>query len=257
MIAPRRLGPGDVDAIKRAGIWLLATGLTLRAAEAIIDVHPLFTLGIGAVAVDFVANRLGVRWNEKDQESPGLDLRLPLFGAALGFGIGFLVTALGLVTRTAHLAGAAMSFGPFAVGVLRAAFSSLRDELLYRGVPLAIARGRVADKWAVPFSALFGAAPLVLEPSARPESIVLAVLSGLFFARLWRRGAGGSLPCGAHFGWLLAADTVFRGAPLDLRWTAGSLAADASAALLPAWLAIGSFAIALAGSLRPFDLAKN
>lgn len=231
----------DVDRIARGAAFLLLGGVVVRGLDAGFDERPLMALAFGAFAVDFLAQRAGVSWLEGDVAN-AKKLRTALRG--LGIGIAIAMAVL-LATRVLGMAriGAGSPSLLLLMGLARPLLLAMRDELLFRGMPLTIAKGRFSDKLALPFAALLGAAPLVSLPGIRPEAILFTVTSGLFFGLLWRRGSG-SLAWGAHAGWLFATDLAFRGGLLDVSFSTGALAPTARIAGWPAYLATAAFAIA-------------
>jgi hypothetical protein len=127
--------------------------------------------------------------------------------------------------------------------VVRCGAYAFRDELLFRGVPLALARDKVPRPWPVLFCALLGAAPLALVSPWHVEALVLAVTSGLVFALIWSDGAGGLVAWASHTGWLMAIQIGLQGSALDVEWKAGNLASGADAAGVPAYLAAATFLV--------------
>lgn len=226
--------------ILRGAAWLLIAGVIVRLLDAHLEDKPLLALAIGAFAVDFIAQRLGVRWSSSDDPSQ------PAYRKALrGFAIGLGLTAA--VVLTMRLIGRAqIGWGSpslfLALSAARPFLQAMRDELLFRGIPLAIAgNARIPDRYALPFAALLGATPLLSSPDIRPEALLLTIGSGLFFALLWWIGRGGLLAWGAHASWLFAVDIAIRGSLLDISFAAGALAPTARASSLPAWVAAAVF----------------
>ncbi len=132
-----------------------------------------------------------------------------------------------------------------ALAVARAAAVSVRDELLFRGIPLAAAaRAGVPAPIARGFAALVSGAAIVMIPGASPAAVALAVASGWLFASLWERDRGAWAAVGAHGAWVLLIGSMLHGGLFDVDWTTGNLAIGASAAGAPAWLAAGVLAVA-------------
>lgn len=230
----------EVEKVARGAAWILLGGVIVRALDSGFDDRPLLALAFGAFTVDFLAQRTGVRWAEAEAAGKSKYLE-----ALRGLGIGIAI-ALAIVLASRLLGMAQMGTGsPSLLLVMSAArplLQAMRDELLFRGMPLAIARGRFSDKIALPFAALLGAAPLVTLPGIRPEALLLTVSSGLFFGLLWRAG-GGLLAWGAHAGWLFAADLAIRGVLLDVSFSEGAIAPAARASGWPAFVAAAGFAM--------------
>jgi len=218
---------------------LLGTGLVVFGAEAAID-NPLLALVIGFFVVDLVAGRVGAGFGEGNVYRQG----------AIGLGIGAaLALSVALVTLASSSATIALG-APTLMTLLAAArpfLAAFRDELLFRGMPLAFAkRAHTPDAYALVFAALLGVAPLLGAPSVRPEALILTFTAGLFSALLFRAGAG-RVAFFAHAGWLFFADIGFRGALLDVSFHQGAIAPFARASGFPAWIAATLFASGAAG----------
>lgn len=232
----------EVHRVARGAAWILLAGTIVRGLEAGFDERPLLALGFGAFTVDFLAQRTGLRWLEDDAK-PRPPYRLAVRGIGVGVALG-----LGVILATRLLGVARIGPGSptllVAISAIRPLLQAMRDELLFRGMPLTIAKGRFPDRLAIPFAALLGAAPLVSTPGLRPEALLLAISSGLFFGLLWRLGRGGFLAWGAHAGWLLTVDAASRGTLLDVSFSTGALAPLARASGWPAYVATALFLLA-------------
>lgn len=240
--------PGELERIVRGAAWILLAGVIVRGLDVGFESRPLFALAFGAFAVDLVSHRVGLRFAE---EAPGGEsaIRKALRGAALGLVVATAVVLACRVVGVARIRAGTPSFA-IVLGALRPLVQSVRDEILFHGMPLAVAKGRFPDRLAIPFAALLGAAPLVGVPGIHPEALALAIASGAFFALLWRVGGGGWLAFGAHAGWLFATDLAIRGALLDVSMASGALAPAARASGWPAILAAASFALLAMGVAR-------
>lgn len=229
----------EVHRVARGAAWILLAGTIVRGFEAGFDERPLLALGFGAFAVDFLAQRTGLLWSEGHAKAP-LRYRQAFQGLGVGIALG-----LGVLLATRILGVARIGAGSptllVVMSALRPMLQAMRDEFLFRGMPLTIAKGRFPDRLAIPFAALLGAAPLVTVPGVRFEALLLAIGSGLFFGILWRLGRGGFLAWGAHSGWLLAVDAASRGTLLDVSFSHGALAPLARASGWPAYVATAAF----------------
>ena len=200
----------------------------------------------GAVIVDLAAGYAGARW----------DLGAPLLPAAAarripaGLGLALIVAAAGIAVSLAT-GWARASLGHPSVtlflALLRAAGTGIRDEMLYRGIPLhACERAGVRAQHARIFAALAGAAPLVLAPGTSIAAILLTACLGFLFATLWQRDRSGYSAAAAHGGYLLIVRSLAQGELFDLDWATGSLSPGARAAGPPAFaMAIVTIGIAL------------
>lgn len=228
-------------------IRLLGAGAIAFAVEGFFESNRMLALVVGALAVDWLAGRSGLKWDETDRASwRELGIRL-----AKGFGVGAAIVLAGLVVLA--IAGKArVGLGhPAAVGLgmglITALAQAARDELLFRGMPLALMKDRVADRWALPFVALLGAAPVVLSAHATATGVAIVLLSGFAFALLWRLGTGMYAAWGAHAAWLFFSGTGSRGMLLDAEVTGGQLMPAAGATGAAAWVMLAVFGAATAG----------
>lgn len=220
----------------RGAAILLGTGLVVFGAEALIG-NPVLATVVGFLAVDFVARRIGAGFGE------GNVYRQAALGFGLGAGIALLVALLAVATGLATLKLGSPSF-VLLLGLGRSIVAAFRDEVLYRGIPLTLARrSDIPDGYTVVFTALLGAAPLVGAPTFRFEAVLLAFVAGLFFASLFRAGLG-RIAFLAHAGWLFLADVGFRGALFDVVFREGSLGPFARSSGLVAYVAAFVFAAA-------------
>jgi hypothetical protein len=239
-----------LHAIGKGAVTLLVCGALAQLCDSYLESNPLLGAVLGVVAVDLLGRRVGLAWDE----SPAARAWAPALALARGFGLGAAL-ALGSELGAVALGWAEVRRGTpsllgLGLGLALALATALRDELLFRGVPLAAARGLVRDRHLLPFSALLGAAPLVLAPGASVLGPVLAAAGGALFAVLWRAGGGVYVAWGAHAGWLFVAGAGSHGALLEVRMHEGILAPVAQARGAPAWLAALVLATAALGTAQ-------
>ncbi len=229
-----------MDAVRLLGAGAIAFGV-----EGLFESNRMLALMVGALAVDWLAGRSGLKWDESgDATWQQLGLRLGK-GALIGAAIALVsVFVLALLRKASVGLGEPAPVG-IAIGLLTALVQAARDELLFRGMPLVLMQDRVADRWALPFTALLGAAPLVLAARATPTGVAIVLLSGFAFALLWRLGKGMYLAWGAHAGWLFFSGTGVRGMLLDVRFSGGQLLPVATASGAPAWAALIVMALSI------------
>jgi len=137
--------------------------------------------------------------------------------------------------------------GPTVTGLGLGAIGSLvgaaRDEVLFRGAPLVLCKDRVPDRWALPFVALLGAAPHMLQPNTTMLGIAIVLLSGWVFALAVRAGRGLWMAWGAHAGWLFMLEVGTRGELLDVGLGDGVWMPIAYAQGHAAWVVLGMVAL--------------
>ena len=227
----------------------MAVGVGVHLVEGWLQANPLGAAIIGAVLVDLVGGRFGLVWDETHKARPlGIGLTT-LRGFAVGVGAALVITVVAVAWGWASVRHGSPSLFGLGLGLASPLAIAARDEMLYRGLPLAIMRGRIPDRWALPYCSLLGAAPIVLRPGASVMGVMLAASTGALFAILWRLGRGGWLAWGAHAGWLFMAGAGIHGGLLDVWFKDGALVPVGRAHGNPAWLgalvfAIGAFATA-------------
>ena len=233
---------GPLVELALGAAWLVGLGAAVQLLDQVIGAANLGAAILGALLVDLAAGRAGVRW---DRDDDGIDsrkraVRRVAAGAAVALGAGGVVLAVAIALRWFHGEGGAHPSSALALAVGRAAAVAVRDELLFRGVPLvAAARAGVPAPVARAFAALVSGAAIVMIPGVSVAAVALAVSSGWLFATLWERDRGAYAAVGAHGAWILLIGSVLHGGLFDVDWTTGNLAIGASAAGAPAWLATG------------------
>jgi hypothetical protein len=241
--APRSSSP--LLEIALGAAWLLGLSAVLLIVEAVIGKSMVGVAVAGAVIVDLAAGWAGVRWDLGAPSPFPVAARRVGMGLALATAVVSLGLLVSLAAGWAHV-GLGRPSLTLALAVLRAGALGVRDELLFRGIPLvACERARVPAQHARLFAALAGAAPLLLVPEASPASILLAVSLGFLFATLWQRERSGYAAAAAHAGTLLILRALIHGELLDLDWSTGALAVGARASGPPA-LVVAAAALAAA-----------
>lgn len=225
--------------------WLVGSAAALQLLDQILGRTALGTALVGAMLVDFTAGRAGVRWGASGAGRSTLRLAVGACLALMVFGV---VLAISVASHWIENRGEGVhpSYALlFAIG--RASAMGVRDELLYRGIPLAVAaRAGISGPLARVFAALAGGAAIALVPAATPGAVALAVGSGWFFAALWEKDRGPWVAIGAHTMWALLLGSLLHGGLFDIDWIGGTnLAIDASAAGAPAW--VGALVLTAAG----------
>jgi hypothetical protein len=229
--------------------WLVGIAATLQIVDRLLPEAALGTVVIGAVLVDFLAGRAGVRWNEEREAEKPVDYpalaRRVLRGAGIALGAGLAVIALSAALGFLDRHGEPVRLDTAVLlALVRAAAVGVRDELLYRGVPLAAAaRAGIPAPAARVFAALTGAAAVALQPGVSAAGIALALGSGWLSASLWQsRGAFAAV--GARAAWILLFGSLLHGGLFDVHWHAGNLTIGNTSWGAPAWLAAAALGIA-------------
>ena len=237
--------------------WLVGSAAGLLILDGVLGAASMATALIGAMLLDLAASRAGVAWDVAGQPGEAWGFALPegtprravqrvAVGALVAMVAGAVV--LGLSAALRWLTGQGGGVHPsFALGfaLVRAAAVGVRNELLYRGIPLfAAARAGVPPRVARVFSALVSGAAIALMPGVTAGAVALAVGGGWLFASLWQRDRGAWAAIGAHAMWVLTIGSIVHGGLFDLDWSVGNLAVGPSAEGAPAWLAAAALAAA-------------
>lgn len=224
--------------ISRGAAWLVGTALAVRFVETLIGRSPLGAALAGAVVVDLAMTRAGVRWDDRDTTKPKRSStsiwRDIGIGAAVASALVLAPLLVGLIVGGATVRLGTLS-STLLFGLLRGGADGVRDELLYRGLPLYVAsRAGVSMPLAIGYAALAGATPLVLAERLTWEALAVVATQGVLFAMLWVRTNAAWAPVSAHAAWVFLAGVGLRGALLDVSWTSGMLADGARMRGLPA-----------------------
>ncbi len=215
---------------------MLALAAILQILERVVGQNPFALPIAGAIAAELVAANVGVTWGVLD----GKPASLGDLARAAGRGALPVIAAVAIVVLVARVAGlaevdAGHPSATLVFALLRAVALGARDELLFRGIPLAAAeRAKIPRSAAIAFGVLAGGASLALVPSVTPVAIALELCTGLAFALLWRFGTVAGVA--AHATWALLIGAGLHGTLLEIAWTRGALAVGPHADGAPAVL---------------------
>ena len=243
--APRPIGTPLVE-LGVGLAWLLGTAAALQAAEVLFSKFIMAVAISGAVIADVASTWAGVRWDEGTKRA----WRDAVGRLAAGAGVVAVVVAVtfavGAVMRRVEVQAGAPSVGIFLV-ILKCAAIAVRDELVFRGIPIVAAgRAGVPAPIARGFAALAGAASIASLPGVSAASLVLAAATGWLFATLWQRDRGAWSAVGAHAAWALLTGAVLRGGIVDMAFREGNFGLGPRASGAPAWIAAGVALVAAA-----------
>ena len=216
----RGVAPPSVKDTARIVTWALFFYGGAQLLGSLLARASLGAVAVQAALAEWGAGRLAIAWSDPVAPAPTWRTmaRRAGAGAALGFAAGAFVVVFVLVTRAATLAKTAPLLGQLAIGLLMAALTAMRDELLLRGFVLRALSGWPSWWGALLVCGLGGAAAqLGIEGSTAVE-IALAGVTAVAFAAIWQRDRGAWMAVGAHTAWLFTAGTVIRGGLLDVRF---------------------------------------
>jgi len=226
--------------------WLLGTAAMLQVVEILLGRVIMGAAIAGAVIADIAGTWAGVRWDEGEKRHWKAAVARLGAGAGVAAGVIALTLTVGAVLGRLEVSRGAPSIGIFLV-VLRSAAVAVRDELIFRGIPLvAAARAGIPKPVARAFAALAGAASMAFLPGANPASIALTAASGWLFATLWQRDRGAWSAVGAHAAWALLTGALLSGGLVDIAFREGTFTLGPRASNAPAWIAAGIALLAAA-----------
>jgi hypothetical protein len=237
--------------------WLVGLAAAIRTGDIFLTQSPLGAAVVGAVIADLGATRARVRWQgtpgdepkeakkeagkKKAEDEPQPDRAQQAREFGLGLGLGLAITAVAFGTSIAAGWASASASGlvsGLVYAVPRAVAIAVRDELLYRGLVLTVARrAGIPARVSLPFAAIAGASAIALAPGASPGAAILALAAGLAFGAMWLTRNGAFAAVGAHTGWNLFTGAGLHGALVDSIFARGELGDGARAAGPPALVA--------------------
>lgn len=222
----------------RTALRLIGMAAIVFVLDAVLDAYRLASLLLGLFAIEFLARKQGFQWDETGKRTTMQSTGV----VALGFGLGAFVV-LSMV-GVAWLAGyAQVSIGSptmvgLGLGLVTPVVQAARDELLFRAAPLTLLKKHVPDRFALPFVALLGSAPLWLHPTPSIVGIGLTIVTGWIFALAIRMGKGILLAWGMHAGWLFMLGAGIRGSVFDVSLGSSTWLPFAQAQGAAAWIAL-------------------
>ncbi|MEP7124764.1 MAG: CPBP family glutamic-type intramembrane protease [Byssovorax sp.] len=233
---PRPIGTPLVE-LGMGLAWLLGTAAALQAAEMLFSRFVMAVAIAGAVVADVASTWAGVRWDEGEKRAWKDAVGRLAAGAGVAAAVVFATFAAGAALGRVDIKAGAPSIGIFLV-VLRCAAVAVRDELIFRGIPLvAAARAGVPALVARGFAALASTASMASLAGVSAASLVLGAASGWLFATLWQRDRGAWSAVGAHAAWTLLTGALLRGGIVDMAFKEGNFGLGPRASGAPAWIA--------------------
>jgi hypothetical protein len=232
---------GERGSLVRGVGWLAGATLVAGALTHALESRPLVGILLGAIAADVARTR--VEAYEPAGATPHGRAARAVRGAAVGLAVGLAPLLAGALSGLANVHLVAPSPLGLATGGARAIAVAYRDEVLGRGIPLALAaRAGVPLPATLAWIALLAAAPAAAT-GASAAALAATLAGAMLFAVAWRRG-GLAAGWGAHAAWLFAVGVVARGEPFELAWRSGALGPAGRAAGVAGWLAAASLGVA-------------
>src|SRR5271165_4247611 len=207
------------DAAKVVG-WGLVFWTGVQIAATVFTRNATATVAVQAALAEWGAGRMTIAWS--DPLAPiatARDIwRRAGIGTALGMGTAAIAIAAAVVTHGAAVAERSFTPGLLGIGLLVAALTAVRDELLVRGVVLRATRGLI-PWWAslAATGACAAAARYGLEGMVG-MGLALEGLRGAALGALWMRDRGAWMAVAANAGWMWMLGSVAHGGVVDVRF---------------------------------------
>lgn len=216
-------------AVKDAGrvaLWGMGVWLGVLFLGRVFEHRPAGALGVQFVLAEFGLGRLGVAWSDPSAAPPtSKEIASRGFrGASFGLGAAALVVLASLATGGAKQTPAAPSSLTLLFGLLVAAATAARDELLLRGFPLRVmARVRTAfgprgEAAALAVVVAVGAAA-AFGAGGSPREAVLGAIEAAALGALWMRDRGAWMAFGANAAFQYATKSLVKGGAVSLEST--------------------------------------
>ncbi len=186
---------------------------------ALLANMPLAALVAQAVAAEWGMGRLGLAWSDPLAREPtAKDIATRLGrGALLGMAPAAVILEWLHLTHTCDIAPSSFAWSSIGLGVMSATLTAVRDQILLVGLSR---RVLVHVDHALPrmlaAGALFAARSYSSETATWPE-VIASFCFGAFAAAIFQRDRSAYGAVGMNIGWLLATQTLFHGALLDVR----------------------------------------
>jgi hypothetical protein len=240
----------DLRGVLRAAAWLVVGAAVVRLIDGFLGSVPAAAPVLGALAVDLIASRAGVRWSEHDPPPWSRDLRR---GAAVGG-----TAALAVLLVGATLGWAKVGLGTpnvtLAFGLVRVFGEGTRDAMLLVGLPVTLGlRAGIPKPFVIAFAALATAAPLALAANADLAAVASAAAVAALCARLVIASRGVASAGAALVAWLLVLGPLSRGGMVDVAWLAGDPGPPPHAEGFIAWIGVGVVLAAAAFAVPRFQ----
>jgi len=199
------------------------------------------TLGMIAVQVaiaEFGAGKLAIAWSPPSAQTPTFSSIARRFGRGAIFGLATAAACIGssVLSRTLAIRAGTFEIATIAMGVVVAALTAARDELLLRGLVLR-ATQNIPRPLALAACAAAAVARVWFADGTTPIDAILAATAAIGLACIWLVDRGAWMAVGANAAYIFATDTLVRG-PLDAAGTtsrASAIAMGLASAAAVAW----------------------
>lgn len=209
------IGLLTVAAVDFAGNWLHERSIAACAVQVAI--------------AELGAGRLAIAWSPPSSGEPTIGQigRRIGRGAMFGFAAAIVLLAVGAIARTLSMRAGSFEVASLLTGLLVAALSAVRDELLLRGIVLRALQSFTRGPLLVAACAAAAVARVWFAEGTTPESAIVSGAAAAALACIWLVDRGAWMAVGANAAFLFCANTMMRG-PIDVRggdppWGGGAL----------------------------------
>lgn len=252
--APVAPPPPPLGDTARVVSWELVFYGGAQLTAMLLERSLLGSVAVQAAIAEWGAGRVSVTWSDASAAPPSWQAmaRRAGGGAAFGFAGGALAVAFVLWTRAATLATTAPLVTQLALGLLLAALTAVRDELMLRGFVLRALAGWPSWYAGLAACGLASAAAKLGVEGATPIEIASAALAGVALGAVWQRDRGAWMAVGANTAWIFVTSALIRGGALDVRFLQTSWGGVSVTTGLAGLVAMGALAAAaVVWSRRP------
>jgi hypothetical protein len=233
--------------IMRRSAVLLIAGASVHVLCGLLDSFRLAALICTAIAVEIFASRIGLRWSVDSSNNFARSLLSFAKGLGLGLAMSAFIAAVLALVGSASFEIAFFAPSTVLLGLVACLAEAVRDELLYRGIPLTIMRSRFDNRVAIAFVCLLSATPIFSQQTLHGAAFLISVSSALISSVLWCVGRGAFLPLGFRSAFAFAVTVLLAGGGVDMRLKSGALFPFTCANGAPAlWMAACTVAFAVA-----------
>jgi hypothetical protein len=221
------------------GAWLVGLAAVLAITDGLLKSVPIARGLVGALIASIGVGRAHVVWDELDptDESIARPAKLAARGAMRGATAAFAALVVASAFGWATIKLGQIGIG-LVLGLVSAGATSVREELLFRALPMHFAtRAGVDRRWAVGFATLLSPTPFLLVGHPTPAAIALSLSYGFLAARALDRMRSAWPAVAASFVARAALGPAMQAGVMSISWTSGEATLGGLATGAPAWVA--------------------
>ncbi len=180
------------------------------------------TAAIQSLVAELAAGKVGVAWSDPEAPIPSTSaIATRALRGALAALLVSIVCILSVFRGGGSIGRGTFTISAAALGLLTAALTAMRDELLFRGIVIRAFKHLLPLPILFLVSALVGAAARYGNPDATKMEIAASAALGVIFAAAWISDRGAWLAWGAHATWTWITSTLARGVIVDAKSPSG------------------------------------